>query len=117
MQRDGGCVMKNNDAFLVAMGVRISAERKRLGLSQEILAEMIDVSPQTISTAERGEKAMRPESIYKLSKIFECSTDYLLGGEKTEIDKSNFGNKINSLSSREFKMLEQILTAIIENRE
>ena len=59
--------MKPNDEFLISMGSRICKERKRLCLSQEALAEMIDVSPQTISTAERGEKAMRPESIYKLS--------------------------------------------------
>lgn len=47
--------MKANDTFLVSMGSRICEERKKLGLSQEMLAEMIDVSPQTIprQNAER----------------------------------------------------------------
>lgn len=104
--------MKANDAFLSSMGNRICEERKRLGLSQEALAEMIDVSPQTISTAERGEKAMRPESIFKLSKVFECSTDYLFSGEKTELDKSLLSQRINSLSQSELAMLEKITDII-----
>ncbi|WP_290912707.1 helix-turn-helix transcriptional regulator, partial [Eubacterium sp.] len=35
------------------MGKRIIKRRKQLGLSQEQLAELADVSPQMISTAER----------------------------------------------------------------
>lgn len=104
--------MKPNDAFLTSMGNRICEERKRLGLSQEALAEKIDVSPQTISTAERGEKAMRPESIFKLSKVFECSTDYLFSGEKTELDKSLLCQRINSLSQSELALLEKITDII-----
>lgn len=104
--------VKANDAFLTSMGNRICEERKRLGLSQEALAEMIDVSPQTISTAERGEKAMRPESIFKLSKVFECSTDYLFSGEKTQLDKSMLSQRINSLSQSELAMLEKITEII-----
>lgn len=105
--------VKSNDAFLCSMGNRICEERKRLGLSQEALAEMIDVSPQTISTAERGEKAMRPESIYKLSRVFECSTDYLFSGKKTQIDKSLLCQRINSLSQSELSLLEKIVYIIL----
>lgn len=105
--------VKSNDAFLCSMGNRICEERKRLGLSQEALAEMIDVSPQTISTAERGEKAMRPESIYKLSRVFECSTDYLFSGEKTQIDKSLLCQRISSLSQSELSLLEKIVNIIL----
>lgn len=106
--------MKTNDTFLVSMGSRICEERKKLGLSQEMLAEMIDVSPQTISTAERGEKAMRPESIYRLSKVFECSTDYLFSGEKTEVDKSLLCKKINSISQKDLQALENLINIIID---
>lgn len=105
--------MKANDTFLVSMGSRICEERKKLGLSQEMIAEMIDVSPQTISTAERGEKAMRPESIYRLSKVFECSTDYLFSGEKTEIDKSLLCKKINSISQKDLQTLEEIVKILL----
>ena len=51
------------DNYLQQMGMRIAARRKELGFTQEELADMINVSVQTISTAERGRKALRPENI------------------------------------------------------
>ena len=40
-------------------------KRQQLNMTQETLAELAHVTPQTISTAELGQKAMRPETILK----------------------------------------------------
>ena len=74
--------------FLIDMGKRIATRRKNLHLSQEELAEMADVSPQLLSTAERGTKAMRPENLMKLSNALGVSADYLLTGEIIDKDLS-----------------------------
>ena len=42
------------------MGRRIVERRKKLGLTQEALAEKGDVTPQFVSYAEAGKRAMRP---------------------------------------------------------
>ena len=42
--------------FLKAMGQRITARRKALGMTQEELAEKLDVSPQMISNLELGKR-------------------------------------------------------------
>ena len=47
------------------MGSRIRECRKRAQLSQEQLAEMMNVTPQMISNAENGAKGIRPENIIK----------------------------------------------------
>ena len=52
--------MNKPNTVLVEMGKRITERRKFQGLSQEELAEKADLIPQTISTAERGVKAIRP---------------------------------------------------------
>ena len=51
--------------LLKEMGQRMLDRRKQLRLTQETLAKMAHVTPQTISTAELGTKAMRPETILK----------------------------------------------------
>ena len=53
--------------LLKDMGKRIFDRRKQLNMTQETLAELAHVTPQTISTAELGQKAMRPETILKVS--------------------------------------------------
>ena len=73
--------MSNNDILLKDMGKRISERRKDMKLSQEELAELAEVSPQLLSTAERGTKALRPENLLKISTALGVSVDYLLTGE------------------------------------
>jgi len=52
--------------------------RKKLGLSQEELAEKIGVSRQSISKWETGESIPELERLIGLSEIFNVTTDYLL---------------------------------------
>ena len=72
--------------LLKDMGKRIFDRRKQLNMTQETLAELAHVTPQTISTAELGQKAMRPETILKVCDALHISTEYLLRGVITETD-------------------------------
>ena len=60
--------------------------RKRLGLTQEALAEKGEVTTQFVSYAESGKRAMRPENLLKISSALEVSADYLLTGEIIDKD-------------------------------
>lgn len=66
---------------LVEIKDKLAKERKRLGLSQEELAEKLSVSRQTISKWENGECLPDAYNLMTLSDIFEVSVDYLLHGE------------------------------------
>ena len=68
--------------LLAGIGHRISSARKSKKMTQEALAELSDVSYQTISSAELGKKALRPENIIKISQALPISTDYLLTGNR-----------------------------------
>lgn len=96
------------------MGKRILQRRKTLGLSQEELAEIADVSPQLMSTAERGTKAIRPENLLKISKALGVSADYLLTGEIIDKDLSIISDKINKLSSEQIRTIEKVIDGCIE---
>ena len=64
---------------------KIYEMRKAHGLSQEQLAEKLDVSRQSVSKWESGESIPELERLVEISKIFNVTTDYLL--KESEVDE------------------------------
>lgn len=60
------------------IGKRIRAIRKQKGLSQEQLAEMVDVGTSHVSHIENGHTKMSVQVLIKLSNALSVSTDELL---------------------------------------
>ncbi len=60
------------------LGNKIYDCRKKNGLSQEALAEKLNVARQTISNWETGETAPNPDQLKLLSEVFNISIDELL---------------------------------------
>ena len=60
---------------------KIINERKKNGWSQEELAEMLDVSRQSVSKWEGAQSVPDLQKILKMAEIFGVSTDYLLKDE------------------------------------
>jgi len=57
----------------------IEAERARHGWSRMQLAEQLDVSYSTMKNWMRGVTEIPASKIMAMAKMFNCSTDYLLG--------------------------------------
>lgn len=101
--------MAEIDICLQDIGNRITELRKRLGWTQEELAEKADLTPQFVSYAESGKRAMRPENLLKLSKALNVSADYLLTGEITDKDLLILSDKIKQLSPSQIRIIENIV--------
>lgn len=63
---------------------RLQELRKTHNLSQEQLAEKLDISRQAISKWESGQANPDINNLLKLSNIYEVSTDYILLGKETD---------------------------------
>ena len=55
--------------------------RKAKGLSQEELAEQLNVSRQAISRWENGSALPDAQNVLQISKLFNVTTDYLLNDD------------------------------------
>ena len=64
------------DDLLQQIGSRILSRRKQLRMTQEELDEKAGITPQTVSSAELGKKALRPENIIRICSALDISTDY-----------------------------------------
>lgn len=99
------------EKLLKEMGRRLSARRKQLRLTQEEVAELADMTTQTISTAENGIKALRPVNIIKLCGALSISADYLLFGTISSDDQSVLFSKVSQLSPAQYRHLEDIVNS------
>lgn len=63
-----------------AMGERLKVQRKLHHMTQEQLAEKLDISVKHYSEAERGLIGLSVENLIKVSEILGVSLDYLLKG-------------------------------------
>ena len=77
----------------MTLGKKLQQLRKAKGLSQEQLAEQINVSRQAISKWELEEAVPDTSKVILLSKLFQVSTDYLL--------KDDLDNDINPLPAKD----------------
>lgn len=68
----------------MTFGEKLQKLRARAGLSQDQLAELLDVSRQAVSKWERSEAMPEAEKLVRISRQFGVSTDYLLLEEAEE---------------------------------
>lgn len=78
------------------MGLRIKEKRKSLKLTQEEIAEMLDISVKHFSEVERGLTGLSLENLIRLSNILGVSIDYLVNGI---IDKDKWSCIISELQN------------------
>lgn len=69
-----------------AIGVRIRAQREKLGLKQHDIANALQVSPQAVSKWERGENAPDISLLVPLAQLLGVSVDTLLGYHENQFD-------------------------------
>ncbi len=101
--------MTEQELFLQEVGRRIAERRKQLGMTQEMLAERGDMTPQFVSYAEAGKRAMRPENLLKLALSLGVSADYLLTGDIIDKDLLLLSEKLRQLTPEQVRIVECII--------
>ena len=104
--------MPQNELCLKEIGHRIMERRKKLGLTQEALAEKGDVTTQFVSYAEAGKRAMRPENLLRISAALGVSAGlYHAMNHTIFIDKDLFliSEKMRRLTPRQLRLVENLI--------
>lgn len=79
-------------------GKRLKEIRMSKGITQEKLAEELNVSWAHISKMERGTRSCSIDLLIALSGYFEVSTDYLLTGKEMSIERNRILSVIRELT-------------------
>lgn len=83
----------------MTFGEKLQSLRAREGLSQDALAEALDVSRQAVSKWERDEAMPEAEKIVRISRRFGVTTDYLLLEDAPERPTADSRERLRSLGA------------------
>lgn len=59
--------------------MRLKDLREDADLSQQVLADYLNIKPNTYSQYENGQRQLPLDALIKLAKYYGVSTDYILG--------------------------------------
>ena len=75
------------------IGEKLSKLRKENGISQEELAEKLNISRQAISKWENNESLPDTENLITIAKLFNVSIDFLVGNKMVDSEQKNSTEK------------------------
>lgn len=102
------------------LGQRIREERLKLNLTQEKLAEDIEISDSYMGQIERGERSLTLDTLVKLVNRFGVTIDYLLKESikvKDEVLFHEWLQIMNNRSLEEKRMVLDILKVMFSHMD
>lgn len=94
------------------LGSRIREERLSLNLTQETLAEDVNISVSYMGQIERGERSLSLDTLVKLTRRLGVTVDYLLQ-DTVKVDNENALRQLSNLiDGRSQKQIQMALDMI-----
>lgn len=100
--------------FNIEVSARITELRKKRGYTREKLSELADISVQFLADIEKGRKSMTIATLKRIAAALLVSTDYIVNGTVEKGDSNGIISILNTLSEKNKKQAEKILTAFAE---
>lgn len=101
------------------IGLRIKSARKAVGLTQETLAEQLDITVGYISQIERGITKPNLEMIASIASALNTEFAYFITGVNTDDARymeSELDERIRKLSARDREMVVNLLQWLENNQ-
>ena len=99
------------DLDFKVIGLKIRERRKSVGITQEHIAEILDVNASHISNIECGCANPSLTALIKIANILECSVDYFISGEYT------YTKSLSAEQSLDDKILDKLKYCDLDKKE
>ncbi|HUC93904.1 MAG TPA: helix-turn-helix transcriptional regulator [Paenibacillus sp.] len=99
------------------IGKRIRKARENKGLTQENLAEELDVSNAYISKIERGKTPINLERLSEICTVLEETPEYILSGTNSgsrDFLRGEIMEMLEGCSAEKIKLIAQVVKQIVE---
>lgn len=98
----------------IQIGEQIKTARERARMTQEQMAERIEVSPQYVSDLERGVVGTSLTTLKRVCTALGVSSDQILFGHAKEDRAAVISDKCQDLTDKQFLLLVEIIDRYIE---
>lgn len=96
----------------VALGIRIKNKRLENNMTQEQLAEAVDISAVYVGQIERGDRHMTIDTLVKIANVLQVSIEELLKDSTKENINARIGEVINLTKNLENEEIDKIINVI-----
>lgn len=102
--------MREKDDINVSIGARIKELRKEKGLTQDKLAELVNIcTAQQISDIERGFCGISVPKLMTFCSVLETDADYLLFGMKSNNIDSAISKYLSRMTTAQARCVEELV--------
>ena len=106
--------MRTKKEINIQIGEQIRIAREQAKITQEQLAERIDVSPQYISDLERGVVGISIATLKRACVSLHVSSDQILFGESVNDVTTIIENQLRALSKEQCVLLSEIIDRFVQ---
>jgi len=106
--------MREKKEINIQIGEQVRIAREQAKLTQEMLAEKIDVSPQYISDLERGVVGIALSTLKKLCCALGITSDQILFGTQPQERGSVLSNACYALTDKQFALLVEMVNCYVK---
>ena len=106
--------MREKKEINIQIGEQVRIAREQAKLTQEMLAERIEVSPQYISDLERGVVGIALPTLKKLCCSLGIASDQILFGTQLQDRGAILANACNTLTDDQFALLIEMVNCYVK---
>ena len=102
------------------LGARIKARRKELGLSQEALAELVNMDTPNLSNIERGKRFMTAETLERIAQALKTNERELFDFSEQEPQKyyrSDIQKYLDTSSEEDLKFFLDVMKSYFQHKK
>ncbi len=102
------------------IGSRIKSKRRDKRMTQEMMAEALDVSVGYVSQVERGVTKISLDLLAEISGLLDCDISFFVSGTATGERgylKDEFSEKFERLSKKQRRIAVEIIDVLIKEEE
>lgn len=100
------------------IGKKVQEFRKQKGLTQEQLAEKVNISPHYLSALERGVYNIKLDLLVDILNTLNCSADEVFQdvvNSSAKVKASEISDKLKSLPLKEQRKILEVVDTLISN--
>ena len=100
------------------IGKKVQELRKQKGLTQEQLAERVNISPHYLSALERGVYNIKLDLLVNILNTLNCSADDVfqdIVNSSLKVKSSQLSEKLKSLPLKEQRKILEVVDTMISN--
>ena len=106
--------MREKKEINIHVGEQVRIAREQAKLTQEMLAEKIEVSPQYISDLERGVVGIALPTLKKLCCALSIASDQILFGSQLQERCAILSNACSTLTDEQFLLLVEMVNCYVK---